>query len=219
MVENHVHHHFQPMLVCFVAESAVVIIAAEARVYLIIIRGGIAMIGTIAVTVGRVVLQDRREPQGCHAQLIEIIEVLADALEVAAMPEIGVGTVALVAVHRDELVVLHRAGGKAVGHQLVEHIGAGETDALLTALLTLFQLVSNPFPVNSQHHLASLCIGDVQIDQQIVGTVETDYRIDSDARIVCSDCSITYIFPIEHQLQRRVLQTYIPVCRLYAYRG
>ena len=90
--------------------------------------------------------------------------MLADALQVAAMPEIRVRAVALVAVHRYQLVVLHRAGGKAVGHQLIEHIGAGKTDALLATLLALLQLILDPLPVYFQHHLPRLRIGHVQID-------------------------------------------------------
>ena len=88
------------------------------------------------------------------------------------MPEIRVRAVTLVAVHRYQLVVLHRARGKAVWHQLIEYIGAGKTDALLATLLALLQLILDPLPVYFQDHFARLGIGHIQIDQQIVGTVE-----------------------------------------------
>ena len=174
------------------------------------------MIGAGAVTVGRVVLQHRSKPQGRHAKFVEVVKVLADALQVAAMPEIRVRAVALVAVHRYQLVVLHRARGKAVRHQLIEHIGAGKTDALLAALLALLQLILDPLPVYLQHHFPRPGIGHVQIDQQIVGAVESHQRVNPHSRIVRREICITHIFSVDHQLQRRILHPHIPVRRLNA---
>ena len=130
------------------------------------------------------------------------------------MSEIRVRAVTLVAVHRCQLVVLHRAGGKAVGHQLIEHISAGKTDALIATLLGLLQLILDPLPVNFQDYLTCLGIGHIQIDQQIVGTVESHQRVNPHSRIVHRDLCVTYIFPIDHQLQRRILHPHIPVRRL-----
>ena len=88
MVEDHVHHHFQSVLMCVGDERAILLIGAEARVYAVVVGGGVAVVGAEAVVgVGRVVFQDRREPQGGDAELIEVVEVLADALEVAAVAQ------------------------------------------------------------------------------------------------------------------------------------
>ena len=62
MVENHVHHHLQPVPVRLVGQSPIVGIGAEARVYLVEVCRRIAVIGAGAVTVGRVVLQHRGKP-------------------------------------------------------------------------------------------------------------------------------------------------------------
>ena len=52
VVENHIHHHLQTMLMGFVRQSAIVLIGAETRVNTVIVCGCIAMIGAGAVTVG-----------------------------------------------------------------------------------------------------------------------------------------------------------------------
>ena len=52
VVENHIHHHLQTMLMGFVRQSAIVLIGAEARVYAVIVCGRIAMIRAGTVTVG-----------------------------------------------------------------------------------------------------------------------------------------------------------------------
>ena len=142
--------------------------------------------------------------------------MLADALQVAAMPQVGIGAVALVAVHRDKLVVLHRPRGETIGHQLVEHIGAGKTDALLAALLALLQLITDSLSVNPQHHLARLRLGHIQIDQQIIGAIQANERVEGNTRIVHRDTSVAHILSINHQLQRGILHAHIPVRGLNA---
>ena len=73
---------------CVGDERAILLVGAEARVYAVVVGGSVAVVGAEAVVgVGRVVFQDRREPQGGDAELIEVVEVLADALEVAAVAQ------------------------------------------------------------------------------------------------------------------------------------
>ena len=88
MVENHVHDNLQSFRMSLVAETLVVIVRAETGIHLIIIGGGIAVIGGETVLcVGRVILEYRCKPEGSYAELLEVIEVFADAIKVTTMAE------------------------------------------------------------------------------------------------------------------------------------
>ena len=90
VVEDHVHHHLQPFLMSLVAETAVVFVGAEAGIHAIVVGCGIAVIGRVAVLgVWRVVLKHRRQPEGGHTEFLEVVQMLADAVQVAAMPQRG----------------------------------------------------------------------------------------------------------------------------------
>ena len=87
MVENHIHHHLQTTAVGFVAQAAILLVGAKTWIYLVVVGRGIAMVGAdvMVVAIGRVVLEHGSEPQCGHTQLGEVIQVLADALDIAAV--------------------------------------------------------------------------------------------------------------------------------------
>ena len=88
MVEDHVHDNLQSLRVGLVAETLVVLVGTKAGIHLVIIGSGIAMIGGEAIVcVGGVVLKYGREPEGGHTEFLEVVEVLADTVEVTAMTE------------------------------------------------------------------------------------------------------------------------------------
>ena len=88
VIEDHVHHDLQSLLVGLVAEQFVVLVRAEARIHLVVVCRGVAVIsGKAVLRVWRVVLQHGREPQGRHAELFEVVQVLTDAVQIAAMPQ------------------------------------------------------------------------------------------------------------------------------------
>ena len=62
MVENHIHDNLQPFCVCIVNKLTIFCVAAEARVNLVVVGSGIAVIGAYSAIVGRVVLQNGSEP-------------------------------------------------------------------------------------------------------------------------------------------------------------
>ena len=67
VVEDHVHHDLETFGVGLVAEPAIVLVGAEAGIHLIIVCGGVAMVGRVTVfRIWRIVLQHRREPEGCY---------------------------------------------------------------------------------------------------------------------------------------------------------
>ena len=88
VVEDHIHHHLQPFLMGFVAEALVVLVAAKSGIHLVIVRGGIAVIGREAVLlIRRVILQDGGQPEGRHTELLEIVQMLADAVQIATVTQ------------------------------------------------------------------------------------------------------------------------------------
>ena len=80
----------------------------------------------IAVVVGVSVLPDRSEPQRGYAEVVQIVQVLANAAQIAAV--ICVRLIAVVHAGRaGRLVVRWIAIGEAVGHDQVDDVVAGET--------------------------------------------------------------------------------------------
>ena len=87
VVENHVHHHLQSLFMSVGNEPAVVFVGSEPWVHLIVVCRGISVVCALFAVVGRVVLKHRSEPQCRYSQLVEIVQMLANALQVAAMTE------------------------------------------------------------------------------------------------------------------------------------
>ena len=169
--------------------------------------------------VGRVVLQHGREPESCHAELSEIVEVLAQALKVAAVTQRGLRAVHLIGVEALDLKVL-AARCEAVGHEHVEHVGVGEALTVFALHVASLQLIVDVGLVlarlEAELHGAGLRVLDVHVDKQIVGTVETHERVDLHAGIVGRHLGRADVLAIHHQLNRRVLHSHIPVGGFYA---
>ena len=216
MVEDHVHHNLQSLGVGLVAEALVVGIRAEAWIHPIIIRGGIAVISGIAILgVGRVILENGCEPEGSDTEFLEVIEVFADAVEIAAMTETGFRAVLYVGAHASHLGRMIGTLCKTVGHQHVEHVGIGEAHALLASLLAGLQLIGNLRLAEVEGHCAGLGITEIHVDEQVVRRIEAHETIDGDTRIIGGDGGhITDIGAIDHQLHRGVLHPHVPVGRL-----
>ena len=132
VVEDHIHHDLQTFGMRLVGEFPVFLVGAETWVHAVVVGSGIAMISAVAVLVGRVVLQDRSEPESSHAEVCEIVEMLSDALEVAAVSQTGLTAVVDIVLHPFDLVVVEAPIGKAVGHEHIEHVSIAEPTTLLT---------------------------------------------------------------------------------------
>src|SRR3712207_2683729 len=123
MVEYHIHHYLQAFLMGLVNQSTIIFVAAEAWIYLVIIGGRVTVIGAMAVSVGRVVLQNGGEPKRRNAQLIEIIEVFHNAVEVASVAQTGLRAVFPIGIEALDLRRMALALGKTVGHEHVKYVG------------------------------------------------------------------------------------------------
>ena len=198
-----------------VDQAAVLVVGAEAGVYLIIIGSGIAMIGAEAIVVGRVVLEHWCEPKGGHAEFHEVVEMLAQALQVATMSQTGLGAVVHVGVHAFDLVVGIAAAGEAIGHEHIEHVGIGEALALESWLLALLEFVAHAlflFPIlEVKGHHSGLSAFEVEVDEQVVGTVEPHEAVDGDTGIVGGHLGLSDVLAIYHELEAWVLHASKPV--------
>ena len=223
VVEDHIHHHLQALGMGLVYQTAVVGISTETGVDAVVVRRGVAVIGGVALlVVRRVVLKDGRQPEGCHAKIAEIVQMLTDAVQIAAMPQRGLCAVFLIGAHTLHLRVMTGALGKTVGHQHVEHIGIGKALTLVAAHLAGLQGIGHLLlsPLSSllfkklQRHRARLGTTQVKIKQQVVRGVEAHDAVDSDTGIIGGHAlHIADAVAIDHQLYRRVLHPHVPVSR------
>ena len=122
-----------------VYQSFEFVVRAEAAVYLIIIRDGIAVIRAV----GHVVLLGGIEPDGRHAQVGDVVQVVGYTLQVAAVSGILFVAIYLVFQHTGHYIVSRVAVGKAVGHDEVEHILGGEALDIFTTARALLQGVGD----------------------------------------------------------------------------
>ena len=120
MVGHVIEDELHVAAVELVGEAAVVGQRTQARLDGIHIGGAVAVV----VARGRVVLKDRREPDRGDAELLQIVEVIDDALEVAAM--VGVRVVAVGRRGAGQAIVGRVAVSEAVRHDEVEDVGGGE---------------------------------------------------------------------------------------------
>ena len=175
VVGDDVHNHLDALAVGLRHEFAVEGIAAEARVYLIVVRGGIAVVRLL----GRIVEQQGGRPYSCGTEVGDVVEVVDDTLDVATMAsEEGIAVGLVIGV--GGRVVRGVAIGKAVGHEQIHHIGRGEAGALGRAFATCLQLVgvAELLALLGEYEVvgAGLCLGiDGDVDKQVVGALGLVY--------------------------------------------
>ena len=89
-----------------VAQKAILLITSETRVNTVVVGGGITMISALCTMVRRVILKHRGKPQGGNTELLEVVEVLSYAFEVASVAQGRLGAVVGISTHSLYLVVI-----------------------------------------------------------------------------------------------------------------
>ena len=147
VVGDNVHNHLEAFLVALLNKLTVQLIIAEAGVDVIVVGASIAVV-TLPVLI---IQEERRAPDGRSAQVGHIVQVVDDALEVAAvaghgiLAVHGVGQLGNLPLHGRSVIVGRDYGaiaglvggiavGKAVRHDKVYHIGRSEAFPLGTPL-------------------------------------------------------------------------------------
>ena len=222
MIEDHVHDDLQSFPVTGIDKCLVFFVRTEARVDTVVVGGGISVIGTVFPAVSRtVILQYRREPKGCHTEVGEVIEVLADAFQIAAVPQTRFVAVAELILHPLDDVVLRIAVGEAVGHEHVQNIrvvkpfpvGTGHGTGFELDLLSGGLIV---FVCEAEGYFSWLRIFQVEVNEEIVRRVEADDRIYPCIRIVGGHIRELDVLAVDHQLECRILHPGEPAGRLDA---
>ena len=203
-----------------ICKTSVVCISTETRINVVIVCRCVTMICALFVSiVRRIVFKNRSKPQCCNTQFCKIIEMLTYSFQVATMTQTRFITITCVFVHAFYLVITLVTIGKTVGHKHVKHIGIIKTLTLASSHFTLKKFVINLLCLlaigKPKCHLTRLGIFHVKINQKIVCTARTDNTINLDTCIVSCYISRCNTFAIYHELQRRILHTYKPVCRFY----
>ena len=103
--------------------------------------------------------------------------MLANTFKVATVTQTWSRAVACLVAHSLESVVLQIAVGKAVGHKHIEHVFIAEANAFVARHSAVFQQILHLLGLlallETHCHLTSLRTIKVEVDQQIVGRVES----------------------------------------------
>ena len=197
----------------------VVGVVAEARVDVVVIGAGVAVVGLLRL----VVQQQRRAPEGRGAQVGDVVQVVDDALDVAAVaghrilavhlvgrggdgPGDGRAVVVLAAL--PGRVIVQEGRGEAVGHDQVDHVRRGEAGAVRAAL----------FPLADQVRILDLLLAvfhdqvvgarggiglDFHVHEQVIRTGGLVHRLRGDALPAFdADFLGAHVLALHHQLQR-----------------
>ena len=217
MVENHVHHHFYATLLRVGHESRPVGVSSEARIDFIIIGGGVAVVRTA----GHIVFEYRAAPYGRHAQRVDVVKMVADALDIAAVARgrlgaVYFGIVGELSIGGNGIVPL----GKAVGHEEVEHIGGIEALIVLPLAVARQQrIIYGGLPAveaESYGQLPRPRVGcNCEVEKLVVGTIEFHLFGQRDAGIIGAHFGIADAGARHHNLECVVVHSHPPAWRLY----
>jgi hypothetical protein len=222
VVVNHVHDHLDAAVVCFVHERQKLLVRAEAAIHGVHIRGSVAVIR--AVLRGHVVLEDGRHPDGRHAEVLDVTEALADALEVAAVARVRVRAVHAFE-HIGEAIVGWIAVREAVRHHQVDHILARKALRVRPRRVAGAQFERPGERALGMGEPERQCAGrralaDVQRDERVVRVGYFDYAFKRHAGMgIQLHPRRGDIGPVHHQLHGRLHHARPPKRRLDALDG
>ena len=217
MVENHVHHHFYATLLRVGHESRPVGVSSEARIDFIIIGGGVAVVRTAR----HIVFEHGAAPYGRHTQRVDVVEMVADALDIAAVARgrlraVCFGIVGKLSIGGNGVFSL----GKAVGHEEVEHIGGIEALIVLPFAVARQQRIIygglTAVEAESYRHLSRPGVRcDSEVEELVVGAVEFHLFGQRDAGIIGAHFGIADAGSRHHNLECVVVHSHPPAWRLY----
>ena len=81
VVEYHVHHYFKPAVVSCSDKLAPLFVAAETRIYVVVIGCSVAVVGSSRLIVGK----DRVDPYCSNPEIVDIVDVVEHTSYVSAM--------------------------------------------------------------------------------------------------------------------------------------
>jgi hypothetical protein len=212
--QHHVLDQADAVLARFLRQAHVVLVAAVARVDLVMVGGGVAVVGR-----GRhVVLHQRRRPQLGKAHAGDVVEVVDHALDVAAVAAVAQLAVQFIG-HAGDAVVFRIAVGEAVRHDLVDRVLGIEAMALARSRLARQQAVGIAdglaLAAEIDAHVARRRLAvDDQVDEQVVAVGDPRDLGDAHAGIVQRRFALGDGGAVHHQLHALLVHAGPPERRL-----
>ena len=142
VVMDHVHDHFEPFGLRTAHQFAEFLIRSEAAIHFVHVGCGVPVIkpGADGIIRRHVVFEDRRHPDGGHAQIVQIIEAVGKSFEVATMTCERLGAIGSLK-HAWNGVVRDISICKSVGHEQIDHVRCVETVVAQRRLTALKQRI------------------------------------------------------------------------------
>ena len=206
MIEYHVHHHLDIPGVGGFDHVAVLIVGAETRIDHVEIRDGVTVGGIAPVVLYRV------QPYSGNSKIVNIFKMILDALQVAAMVCSSVPAVDLELL---PLVIGRIAVRETVRHDQVKDILGCESLGPLPGVPgPEFEGLFCLFPTGLEgksHCPGRSRIGDIKVDEQVVGILYLGDLLDGDAGIVCQgELARGDVLSVEHHLKFVILHSGVP---------
>ena len=101
VIKNHIHHHTHTLCMRLVNQAHIILVSTETRIHTVIIRCGITVIRTTL----HIVFENRIQPDGSHPQILNIVQMLFDTGQVAAMTCTRIVTVGFVGSLHHQVIV------------------------------------------------------------------------------------------------------------------
>ena len=202
VVHDHVHDELEAVFAGGIGEPEIFLVGAEARIDPVVIGGGVAVIGPLRL----VVLEQRIEPDGGVAHVGEVVEVVRDAGQVAAVPSMVVFAV---------WSLQHPLDGIITGIAIGETVRRDQADGV--AAIVARDLPPGPFAQRKGSAADGLAIAlllqpvqfdftgfrplfDAEVDEGIVGAVPVGDPADGDAGVVDLHLKTGQVVAMDHQL-------------------
>ena len=210
VVEDHVHDDLHAAGVGLVNEVDVLLHGAEARIDVIVVRDGVAVVGA------GVVLLDRVEPDGRHAQVVDVVEMVHDTLDVTAVTAAGAAAVGAGAF--DGVVVRVAICETVRGDEVQDVIGGETLGAGFRAAGLQFERLDRPAVLAVEDNVDLAGPGsrrDVEIQENVVRVLGLDNVLDGDAGIRDGDLVLGDVRTVEENLQSGILHADPPEGRVH----
>ena len=215
VVEDEVHDELDAVTVAVVDVLTEQLVSAEARVYLVVVGDGVSVVAAV----GHVVDLDGCGPYGSDAEILEVVELLVHAGDIATVASEWLVAAYLLVFEAEAVVVGGVAIGETVGHEEVEDVGGVEIAEALGGALAEF--------VGDVEHLLAvaevnveglgLCSVCVDVEDEVVGVLEALYAQELDVVGAEGDFALADVLAVEEYLQLGVLHVYPPVEGVYVF--
>ena len=210
VIEYHVHHDLHSVVMGLPDESDIFFHGSETGVHRIIVGNCVAVIGPCGI------LLDRIEPDGRDSEVLDVVEMVGYALDVAA---VAAAVASPVRVGPPDGIVGRVAVGKPVWSDEIKDVFRSEAhgSGLGVPLLQLI-LPYGLLPVLFEHYVEGSRLGlgrYLEIDEKVVGVLGPDDFSECYSFLFQGHLRAAYILAVDQELQRMVFHADPPERRFY----